>query len=526
MPAQGAAPAATPRPPSLADDLRRFLDGEPILARPVSMMDRGVKWARRRPAAAALVAGVILTVLAALVTSLVVNFKLNEAAQREKDQAAVANTHRLDAEKQTSIAREEKKKAEEAQAQAQQEANSARRSLYALELAQVFALSERDPRRATQLLDDPQRCPPELRDFTWGYLRRLCRRERTPLAGNLLNVSALAFSPDGSWLASAGWDRTLRLWTPQFGDAPCFTAAAHDGLVLGLAVSPDGGTIATAGDDHLVKLWTVTRPVAPLAGGGIFVWPLPLVRERAALAGHHRGVRCVAFSPDGRTLATAGYDSMVRLWDVASEKEKAVLRGHVKVVTSLAFSGDGQTLASGSEDGTIKIWDVNRANEGGERPFTDTLAGHNDAVVALAFSPDGKTLASGGGFRDQSLRLWDVAKRRERARLKGHTRAVFAVAFSPDGQTLASGSADGTIRLWDPTSGRERTVLHGHPAVVLAVAFSPDSRLLASGGADKVVRLWELDEHREESYAAPEPRIATSTCSKAPADSPSTIAPH
>src|SRR5205823_14930707 len=138
---------------------------------------------------------------------------------------------------------------------------------------------------------------------------------------------------------------------------------------------------------------------------------------------------CVAFSPDGRTLATGGFDWTVKLWDVASTKEIATLKGHKNVVWSLAFASN-RLLATGSADHTIKLWDP--ANPA-EPPAT--LEGHTDGVVALAFSPDGRTLASGSNYRDQSLRLWDVAKRKERARLKGHTRAVFAVAFAPDGQT-------------------------------------------------------------------------------------------
>src|SRR5262249_148071 len=152
-----------------------------------------------------------------------------------------------------------------------------------------------------------ERCPKDLRDFTWGYLRRLCRRERDPLAGHQSAVSGVAFAPDGSWLASTGWDHTLRLWQTQPARG-IVRGRAHGGMVTALAVSADGRTLATAGEDRVAKLWEVERPVLVFGTNGVAAWPWPTLRERLTIPIPGRGARSVALSADGKTLATGGLD--------------------------------------------------------------------------------------------------------------------------------------------------------------------------------------------------------------------------
>ena len=209
--------------------------------------------------------------------------------------------------------------------------------------------------------------------------------------------------------------------------------------------------LASAGDDAVVRL-------RDLASG----------RLVGRLEGHADAVSCLAFSPDGSTLATGSYDRTVKLWDVATRSLKTTLTGHINWVFSVAFAPDGRSLASGGHDKTVRIWDVMSGRE------TASLVGHSASVRAVAFAPgnDQSLLASGGA--DQLVLVWDLRTGTLRARLEGHKGMVRALSFAPDGATLATGGEDGEVRLWETRSqARLRAALAGHSDMVTCLAFSP-----------------------------------------------------
>jgi WD40 repeat protein len=332
--------------------------------------------------------------------------------------------------------------------------------------------------------------------------------------GRSTSIQCVTFSPDGQTLVSAADDGKIEVWgvAPESEPAPLkqsnvrslvfsrdgriMASASHETAtvvdvatgheIAGIrinpshggapcALSPDGKTLAAAGQDRMVRLFN--------AATGL---------ELASLQGHTEYVYSVTFSPDGKTLASGSNDGSAILWEVASRQPRATLR-HKSGCTALAFSPDGQLLATACHEGLTMIWDV---ATGKERLILEgTKLGHHQWIWAAAFSPDSKLLATAGSFG--AVKLWDARTGVLRASLTGHTGSLHSVAFFPDGQTLVAAGDDGVAKFWDPATGQERITLKN----IYRIGVAPVGKTMAFAVTDGTVRFWHgADDAEAQAY--------------------------
>ena len=299
-------------------------------------------------------------------------------------------------------------------------------------------------------------------DFTDADLRLA---QLAGVTGQPVLHNALLFgatAPGATGLAHT----TPQLTRPALTRLQLARSAHHFGTVRALAYSPDGRTLASGGDDKVVGVWDARS-------GKALKW---LESQQGALYS-------INYSPDGKTLASGGQSGTVQLLDADSGKVFKTLLGHIGAVISIAFSPDGKTIASGGHDRVVRLWDAHSGLA------LNVLEGHQFEITSIAYSPDGKILASGG--HDRTVRLWDVQSGTILNTLQGDQGAVSSVAYTPDGKTLAGAGQDGAIQLWDVQSGVATKTLVGHQGWVAGIAYSPDGKTLASIGDDKVIRLWD-----------------------------------
>lgn len=292
------------------------------------------------------------------------------------------------------------------------------------------------------------------------------------------------FSPDGTWLVSAGASNRVVLWNLAT-EWPQRASPRSSSMAYGACFAKDGRTILSASADKTIRLMNTAD----------FDTAEPL-----ALTGHEGSVRMAVLSPDGKTAASVSTDRSVRLWDVESGEARPVRGQHAKSPWHVAYSPTGDVIATAGEDRLITLWEASTLRK------LRSLAGHQATVRAVAFSPDGKVLASAGW--DRTIRLWDHQTGTELAHIDAHNSQVEHVTYSPDGKFIASSGRDRTVKIWDADTRQCACVLPDHAQAVWCVAFSLDGRRLASCGPEGVVRLWDL------TYAEdvpPETHVAEAT---------------
>jgi WD40 repeat protein/tRNA A-37 threonylcarbamoyl transferase component Bud32 len=453
----------------LAEELRRFLDSEPISARPPGPGQRLLLWARRRPALAAVYGLLLLAVLLGGLGggALWLWQRTEEARQQE----ALAKLQAEDALRQKTEA---------------QEALDHVLYLRNVDLA-YREWQESGITLAGQLLAE---CPPARRHWEWHYLHRLLHGELLAFRPDHVEppgMGVLAYSPDGTYLAGACRSLEVPVWDARTG-RQAFTLQPNPGPVYAIAFNPDGTRLASAG----------AGSTGETGAGSLCIWDTRTRKQVRALQGHTRSVMSVAFSPDGKHLASAGDDGTVRVWDSQTGRQTLVLQGlsregHLNRVLGVAFSPDGTQLASTGQ-GRVHVWDAASGRE------VLTLEGPTGSGLfnSVAFSPDGMRLAGAGP--DKAVLVWDAQTGQQVLALGGHTRLVSAVAFSPPeegssgklGTRLATASQDNTVRVWNAATGEETFCFRGHLDEVLCLAFSPDGTRLASSSTDRSVRVWDL----------------------------------
>ncbi len=474
---------------ALADDLERWQAGEPIRARPAGPVERAVKWVRRRPAVAGLLAAVVAVAAVGVAGVWWSYLDAKEQEQIAREQRAAAETSATFARGQQTLAeqragearrasglaeqrageaRRASKRAEHGEALARKQLERARRALNTAQLMRVAELWERDPGQARALLEDPSACPLDLHDFAWAHAYRLCQRERGILRMNL-GTRGLAFAPDGKTLAAGGRENTVKLWNLATGQVRK-VLRGPTGPVMAAAYTPDGATVLAGSFD-----------------GKVYTWDAATGAARATLEGLKVPLTALALSPDGKTVAAGGGRPAIKrsqwaagevmLWDLATGQGRALLRGYSHGVRSLAFRPDGAVVAAGCSNARVLTWDGATGKAG---PVLSTGHRQSGWIQALAYSPDGRSLALGSS--SYMVTVWDPATGQMRSDLPGHSYEVHSVAYAAGGREIVSAGGK-EVTIWDLDTGRERTTFRPDPRLVgervHAAVLSPDGRLIA-----------------------------------------------
>jgi WD40 repeat protein/serine/threonine protein kinase len=488
---------------ALAEDLERWLRGEPILARPVGKVERSLKWVKRNPVIAGMLAGI-----AALVSvgAIEIYLKYREA----KHQKAEAET-------QTRIAKQNEERAK--QNRQDLEYTLAQDKIL---LAQS-AFENNNPNLARERL---HQVPAPMRHWEWNYLRRKMEGGLFTLYGHQSSIAGVCHSPDGSRIVTAGMD-AVKVWDARTGQL-VRELIADRANVASVCYNPNGSLIATGmGENQLtlpssstaktilagevskrVKIWDAEtgallleldeksnvkcvtfspdgkRIAVASSDKSARVWDARTGRISRNLVGHTAPVHGIAFSPDGMRIVTAGADMRAIIWDAKTGEPVLYLTRHTASLNSAAYSPDGKWIITASDDNSALIWDTHSG------ALVRELKGHISSVSGAVFSPDGTRITTASN--DRTARIWDARTGLPLLELKGHTGPLHAVGFSPDGTRVVTGSGgDYTAKVWDAESGSPFVDLKGHSAAVVKARYSPDGTKIVTAGDDHTARLWD-----------------------------------
>jgi WD40 repeat protein/serine/threonine protein kinase len=523
---------------SLSEDVQRYLDNEPVQARPPSFRYRFGKLARKHRAAVLAGSAVFASLIFGIVaTSSIAKWALSERARADKAAAeALVEKTRADTRTEEALAEKERAKLEKARAdekatEAVAEKSRAEKQLTRSELllyvSQISAAQRdweiNDVHGAWRNLNA---CRQDLRGWEHDYLFTLFTNQTT-LAGHLEPIWSVAFSLDGKWIASGSENGTLQV-LDVVTKQEVANLKTNDFRLRSVAFSPDGNRVASSSEDGNIRIWDIDG------------------EKELIYESHENAIINVAFNTEGSQFLTVSRDGQVKVRDIFTAKQLRSLNIDSNVVLSCDFSHDGKRVVTSSGDSLVRkllarspeidsdktpvanedsvtVWDAENGKEirsfkgdaSGARPVAISDDGtrvvcigpnrsiicstENDEEVRLvidtgllwdvAFSPDGNRIV--GGRDDGTVKIWDAASGEEVRTFKGHLGPVLSVAFSPDGNEILSGSADGTLKLWEATTNSEGLTIQGHGSQVTSLAFTTDGKRFVSGGAEHPLNVWD-----------------------------------
>ena len=463
-------------PSELAADLRRYLNDQPVLARPASAGYQIRKFIRRHRIAAGFFGMVTALSIVASAAALI--------AVRQKHQAEYQATQALQAQSRLLT---------QAAAQRLKDADVAGAQSIILEVLTnpAFALV-RTP-AAISVFQDIRAADPQL----------------AVLSGHGDRVGFVVYSPDGTRIATASYDKTARIWDALTG-VQVALLSGHDARVTSVAYSPDGTQIVTASADQTARIWNartgaqmlVFRGHGDRALSGAFspegtrivtasldrtarIWDARTGEQLLVLSGHDDTLQSAAYSPDGTRIVTASRDKTARIWEARTGAPLIVLSGHGGIVASAGYSPDGTQIVTASTDKTARVWNART----GEQLIV--LSGHGDRVFSASYSPDGTRIVTASD--DRTARIWEARTGAPIAVLSGHGGFVRSAAYSPDGARIVTASDDRTARIWVARRDTQLTVLSGHGDGVAFANYSPDGGRIVTASLDKTMRIWEAN---------------------------------